>query len=72
MTREQAITTELGRFVAAARDHNQHLAHIRLAALRRLRGLGPYDGAHLADDCAGDAMFGDDHAHPTIDLPLAA
>jgi hypothetical protein len=72
MTRADAITAEVGRYVTAARDHNVHLAHIRAAALRRLRGLAPYDAGHLDDDTAGDWMFGDDHAHPTTDLPFAA
>jgi hypothetical protein len=72
MTRDEAVVVELGRYVTAVRDHNTHLAHIRAATLVRLRGLAPYDAAHLDDDTAGDAMFGDNHAHPLTDLPFAA
>jgi hypothetical protein len=72
VTRDEAIAAEVGRYLTAARDHRQHLAHIRLATLRRLRGLAPYDAGHLDDDSAGDWMFGDDHAHPMADLPFAA
>jgi hypothetical protein len=72
VTRAEAITAEVHRVAAAAAHGQTHLAHIRVAALRRLRGAAPYDYAHLTDDADGDAMFGDDHLHPTIDLPLAA
>lgn len=70
MTRAEAVAAELGRYIDAAAHHNLHLAHIRLAALRRLRGLAPYDLAHCDDDCDGDRMFGDDH--PVMPRRVAA
>ncbi len=72
MTRAEAITAEVSRVAAAAAAHNPHLAHIRVAALRRLRGAAPYDSAALNDEDAGARMFGDDHTCPTINVPLAA
>ncbi|GAA0719234.1 hypothetical protein Drose_05570 [Dactylosporangium roseum] len=71
MTRDAAIDAEVVRYVDAARRHDIHLAHIRLATPRSLRGLAPYDSARLADDTAGDAMFGDDHTIRAVE-PVAA
>ncbi len=61
MTRAEAITAEVRRVAAAAADHQPHLAHVRLLALRRLRSAAPYDAAGLADETDGDRMFGDNH-----------
>lgn len=71
MTRDEAITAERARFLAAATAHNLPLAHIRAATLRRLRGFAPYDAARLDDDTAGDRMFGDLHTI-RAELPAAA
>ena len=71
MTRDEAVTAELARYITAVRDHDVPLAHIRAAALRRLRGFAPYDAARLDDDTAGDLMFGDPHTIRAL-LPAAA
>lgn len=58
MTRTEAVAVELDRYVDAAANHNSRLAHIRLLALRRLRGLNPHDRWQEDDELAGDRMFG--------------
>ncbi len=62
MTRDEAITAEVHRYATAAADHQTHLAHVRLLALRRLRDPG-HDAARIDTDSAGDRMFGDNHNH---------
>lgn len=76
MTREQAIIAEVRRVAAAAANHQPHLAHIRVRALERLRGVEgctyPATWDTDVDERAGDRMFGDDHTIRPAELATVA